>query len=209
MAYGACVQAAVLAKKPGTLPVYVRNVTPLSIGIVGVNRQCFPIINRNSSYPLMTKIQGRTRRENQTKAKISLYEGEHSNLNRNRVLGTMMLLGLTPAPTNNEIVDITISIDDKATISTAAVDRRTKNEVKLNNVKTEEFSEQDISEMAKNIGQLRKGADTVEVEKDSKPSQSKRPKIERDENDESEAEECPIYGLGLAVQTIDQLELGD
>lgn len=120
-----------------------------------------------------------------------------------------MLLGLTPAPTGNEIVDITISIDDKATISTAAVDRRTKNVVKLNIVKTEEFSEQEISEMAKNIGQFRKGADTVEVEKDSKPSQTKRPKFERDENDESEAEECPVYGLGLAVQTIDQLELGD
>lgn len=122
----------------------------------------------------------------------------------------MTLKGLTPAATGNEVVDITIYLDDKAIISTAAVDRRTKKEVKLNIVKTENFSDQDILQMVNNISQLRKGAETIEVEKDSKkPLQSKRRKIEHDINDESEVEVCPIYGLSLAVQAEGQLELGD
>lgn len=82
VAYGACVQAAVLTRQPGTLPIYVRNVTPLTIGILSSNNQCYPVIKRNSSYPLKAKIQGKTKRENQTNAKIVLYEGEHSDIKK-------------------------------------------------------------------------------------------------------------------------------
>lgn len=133
MAFGACVQAAVLKRKTGTSSIYVRNVTPQTIGVVCASKDfpCFPIIKRNTEYPTDAHIIGRTATNNQVKIRLVLFEGEQRIPSENVTLGEMILHGIEASPKGQEIIDITLKIDDYGGIYADAIDRKTKKDVKM------------------------------------------------------------------------------
>lgn len=171
---------------------------PRSIGIYGARfgkKTCCPIIMRNTAFPCEKQIIGKTRRENQTNAKIVLYEGEHELLTQNRILGTMILRGITPSPIGNELIDIAVRIDEKADVTATAVDRTTKNETRLDIIKTEQFSEEKISQMVNAIAKL-KIADELEMKKEvtSQLESLREKRVKFDIGDGEDDGICPIYG---------------
>lgn len=92
MAYGACVQAAVLSRKPSAPSMYVRNVIPLTIGIIG--SKFAPVFRRNTPIPIEKVVHGRTVKDEQTRAVIRFAEGK----NGSTVLGEMIVNELTLPP---------------------------------------------------------------------------------------------------------------
>lgn len=199
VAHGACIQAAVLTQKADAPPIYVRNVTPLTIGILSsksTGLTCRPVVNRNSSYPIVKTLYGTTKRDNQRNAKIIIFEGEQTKIDGNQILGSFTLSGLTESPKGREIVQILLQIDEEGAISTTATDKRTKKQVQLNIVRPEGFTENEITEMASKLAQLKE----IEIEdrektvvKMSLPSKNKRMKIQEEDQDDEE-DICQIYG---------------
>lgn len=123
VAHGACVQAAVIAQKLDAPSIYVRNVTPLTIGIIGskTERECCPVIKRNTQYPTEAIVYGKTTKDNQVKAKITIFEGEHETKAENEVLGSMVLRKLGPSSKGDEIVKIFLKLSDKGIISEESI----------------------------------------------------------------------------------------
>lgn len=199
MAYGACVQAAVLAAKPDVPSMYVRNVTPLTIGIISSNKDlpCHPVIKKNSSYPIEKVIQGKTKRDNQTNAKIIIFEGEQKTMDANQILGSMTLRGLTASSKGGEIIDISLKLNDKGMISARAIDRRTKLEENINIDKPQRFTENEISEMIKTQTLLRMVAVedypgiVASLPYEESSTQNKRLKLEKGKDIDNEV--CPVY----------------
>lgn len=221
MGFGACVQAAVLAGKPDVPSMYVRNVIPLTIGVITLNKTCCPFIKRNSPYPIMKKIMGSTSQDNQTRAKITLVEGEHLAAKDNKKLGSFFLEGLSKSAQGNEHIEVCIKIDDDATISATATDKRTRQQAKIEIKRQSQFCESDILRMADNIAKLRKGIDTYDLPNDlptlvfktakelsDEGISSKRIKVEQGEIPD---EICPIYGDigGVRVNIDAVIELTD
>lgn len=126
VAFGACVQAAVLGRKIGAPSMYVRNVTPLTISLLIKMRMCVPVIKRNTAYPTEATILGTTNKPNQKRAVISLCEGEFTSFDENVVIGTTTLEGITPSPKGQELVDICVTINERGCILVSAIDRKTK-----------------------------------------------------------------------------------
>lgn len=102
--------------------------TPLTIGIIDskTEQQYFTVIERNTQYPTEKVIYGKTTKNNQVKATITIFEGEHETKDENEVLGSMTLKELTPSPKGNETIEISLKLNDKGIISATAVDQRTK-----------------------------------------------------------------------------------
>lgn len=206
MAYGACVQAAVLGRKPGVPSIYVRNVTPLTIGLLSANKnmQCHPIIKRNTAYPTEEIVEGRTSRSNQTRVRITLFEGEKRLIGENVIMGSMVLNGITASLKGQEIVDISIKIDDKGTISASAIDRKTRKRSEIKIEKAVQFCKNQTILLKNMLDELPKAIETEEkIPKDaddfdimnsinSKLASTKRKKIEKNVNENDEV--CPVYG---------------
>lgn len=213
MAYGACVQAAVLERKSGAPSMYVRNVTPLTIGIINSNKefQCPPLLKRNTSYPIEKKIFGRTQRDNQLNAKIILFEGEQSTMKGNNILGSMIVKGLMASPKGNEIVEISVKIDEKGSISATAIDRNTKNRSEIKIERPRQFSEHEITQMTNSVAQLRRVVELnvlkTDLQMKSMQPMNKRMKIEKDEKVVRD-EICPVYGCRELCE-IREIELDD
>lgn len=220
VAYGACVQAAVLAGKQDVQPMYVRNVTPLTIGVISSNplQECFPLIKKNSAYPVDKIIHGKTKRDNQTNAKIIIYEGEQQTKNANEILGSMIMSGLTASPKGVEVIDIHVKLDDKGIISATAVDQRTKLEESIIIDKPQRFTEDEILEMIKThskLSMIAVGAgveasvadnSAIEITLPDEECPEKRLKLGEEKdidggaNPEANDEACPIYGQQLGQQ---------
>lgn len=123
VAVGAAIQAASLEKRDDLLPLMVRNVLPLSIGLLAKDGVVRRIIKRNTVYPNVIKCKAKTIFDNQEKVTynrskvtynrmlifqffftftyyqmgIFIYEGEHAKPQYNRKLGSLMLKGISIA----------------------------------------------------------------------------------------------------------------
>lgn len=198
VAYGACVQAAVLQRKQNAPSMYVRNVTPLTVGVIGSEKDfpCYPLIRRNSAYPIEKFIGGRTTVNDQRKVRIILYEGEHRSVNGNTILGDMILGGITPAPIGREKIKVGIKIDEKGIISATAIDKTTGNQKTLVIEKRSQFTEDEIGRLTEAVQELPlvipSAPDSASDADFVLTISHKRKKIEGEENDE--IENCPIYG---------------
>lgn len=205
VAYGACVQAAVLGDKPCAPSIYVQNVTPLTIGAVTANKlkPCKPMIKRNTSYPTESVIVGRPVDDNQTSALVRLYEGEQKTLNGNVMLGEMVLKGIPKAAKGEAFVDVSLNIDEEGSISASVTDRKTKKTTILSIQKEFQFNQAEIAILNQFLVDLPKVDLNWQIPKDEKDddfdivkaveSMNKRRKIEKE--DEGKPDDvCPVYG---------------
>lgn len=216
MALGACVQAAVLVGKSDAPPVYVRNVTPLTIGLINSKNKkltCSPLINRNTTYPIAKKVFGKTNRDAQTKVKIIIYEGEHQKMEDNLILGSMFLDGLVASAKGNEIIEVTVKIDDYGKISATAIDQRTKKQEEIQIERPDLYPAEKVEKMISNHKQIHKieEKDLVKVEFNETSAPSKRMKFATDYGQVGEDtinDPCPVYGFRKVNEESNDLELG-
>lgn len=101
VAMGAAILAANLDKKDDLAPLLLRNVTPLSIGLLcqdrGKDRVVRKVIKRNTVYPIEMNCKGKTVTDKQDKFFLAIFEGEHENPAHNIKLGSMNLKGIKVA----------------------------------------------------------------------------------------------------------------
>lgn len=217
VAHGACVQAAVLKKKKLAPLMYVRNVIPLTIGIIGPGRKCRPVFQRNTSIPTSKTIYGSTIKNNQKRAFIVFVEGEQPDMTTNGgnlVLGEMVLEGLAEAKCGEGIVKMNVRIDENCTISAKAICRKSLNHTDIEIKRTSRFTSTKLIEMAASLSKLEKGGEIENAHKIHSElyhfdSTIKRKKYEENDELEVESEICPVYGKPKIEDNNGVFELGD
>lgn len=198
-----------MAQKKDAPPIYVRNVTPLTIGLLAAGGKLLPIVKRNSSYPIKKSITGKTRKDNQRKGTLEIYEGEQRTIDDNQFLGSATLEGLPESPKGEEKIAIVFQIGEKSEISVTMWHERTKQRVELTIDRPKGLNESEIKDLANNLGRLK------EIDKDENTSfrfvtiKNKRMKIEKEEEEDVEEDVCPIYGRGQTDDIPSEIELGE
>jgi heat shock protein 1/8 len=150
VAYGASIQAAMLNYIPEdaegvyrseeedydeNLPDYVLlDVNPLSLGLETTGGLMNVIIPRNTTIPITkTKIFS-TVEDNQTAVTISVFEGERSTVEHNRLLGEFELDGIEPQERGMPQIEVTFAIDADGIFTVRAKDTTPRNDREFDDI---------------------------------------------------------------------------
>ncbi|KAJ3666535.1 hypothetical protein Zmor_001974 [Zophobas morio] len=131
VAEGAALQAAMLStsKKQDIELLEMVDVVPLSLGFGRLGREMLVIIRRNTKIPAKGSQIFINRDESHTSFSTGIYEGERTDVRKNRYLGKLSIDGLLPAPPEQLRVTFTLNIDSNG-ILTAKAEERLSNMVK-------------------------------------------------------------------------------
>lgn len=130
----------------------MRNVTPLSLGILAKNK-VHTLIKRNTPYPTEKTRIGRGHAVGEKTFLIPIYEGEQRTANGNTHLGT---LKLKSGQQEDGFVDITFQINIKGELSVKAIERETKKMVETVIERPKRFEMESISKMKEETVELLK-----------------------------------------------------
>lgn len=176
VAYGASIQAAMLNYYPNdaegvyrsddeeyddNLPDYVLlDVNPLSLGLETTGGLMNIIIPRNTTIPITkTKIFS-TVEDNQPAVTISVFEGERSTTEHNRLLGEFELSGIYPAERGIPQIEVIFAIDADGIFTVRARDITPhekggiESEYQTLQIKQSKRNKEDIENMIKNAKQF-------------------------------------------------------
>ncbi|XP_055308538.1 chaperone protein DnaK-like [Sitodiplosis mosellana] len=214
IAHGACIYGAVLKKMPGAPNMYLRNSTPLTIGLVGPNKVCTPLIPRNTPFPVEEPRNGCTSKDNQQRARFEVFEGENLHLDGNTILGSMCMEGIHPAPKHEEKFKVWLKINEDGVISARTKYLRSNEEKELVIDRPNKFTSEELAQMSRWVAQLQR-----DVQPSSSPLVSSQPKKKRSRKgsklkkrnieastEEGEEVRCPIYGGGLNAMNCESSE---
>ncbi|HVV86269.1 MAG TPA: Hsp70 family protein [Kofleriaceae bacterium] len=96
------------------------DVTPHDIGVKVGESQFSVLIARNAMLPVRVRKLFATTATDQKFVSIELYQGEHSDVRRNRKLGQVTLDGLPPGPAGSVRVELIMTIDVESIMSVTA-----------------------------------------------------------------------------------------
>jgi heat shock protein 5 len=144
IAYGAAVQAAVLARTISD--VVLIDVTPLSLGIETVGGIMAVIIPRNTPVPTEKFDIFTTTEDYQDRLSIPIYEGERRVTKYNRKLGELDLTGIPPAPRGVPQIKVMFQLDQNGILKVTAEDQATKNKKEVE-IKKGTLSQEEIEKM--------------------------------------------------------------
>ncbi|XP_053133790.1 heat shock 70 kDa protein-like [Hemicordylus capensis] len=127
VAYGAAVQAAILTghRYQNLQNLLLLDVTPVSLGLETVGGVMDVVIKRNSPIPTKETRNFSTTEDNQSSLFLQIYEGERTLTKHNRLLGTVTLSGLQPAPRCVPVIVVTFVIDHNNILTVSAMERNT------------------------------------------------------------------------------------
>ncbi|KAJ4760297.1 Heat shock 70 kDa protein [Rhynchospora pubera] len=133
VAKGAAIQAANLNRQGDNKEkiLILQDVTPLSLGVDIIGDKTIIVVPRNTPIPTKKYHVLTTSSDNQTEARIDVYEGESAETKYNNLLGGFIINGIDPAPQGVPKIDTCFEIDDDGilTVSTQVRSTNLKNEI--------------------------------------------------------------------------------
>jgi len=156
VASGAAIQAALLSKDFKNVPnLVLRDVTPLSLGILSKGDIMFVVIPKNTSIPVKKTQRACTAVDNQFSVQCKVYEGDRARASDNNLLGFFDLLCVPGAPRGHPL-EICFTIDENGilTVSEKEISTGNTNEIMITNDK-ERLSADEIKKLIQEAEQYR------------------------------------------------------
>merc|ERR1712093_311767 len=125
VAYGAAIQAGILAGEEGLKEMVLIDVCPLTLGIETTGGVMTKLIPRNTVVPTKKSQIFSTAADNQPTVLIQVYEGERSMTKDNNHLGKFELTGIPPAPRGVPQIEVTFEVDANGIMKVSASDKGT------------------------------------------------------------------------------------
>ncbi|KZV96951.1 heat shock protein 70 [Exidia glandulosa HHB12029] len=125
VAYGAAVQASIIAGDRIGEDLVVNDASSLTLGIETTGGVFAKIIPRNTPIPTSKSQIFSTAADNQERVLIKVYEGERAMTKDNMLLGTFELADIPPAPRGVPQIEVTFAIDVNGIVSVKAADKGT------------------------------------------------------------------------------------
>lgn len=124
VALGASIQAGIISDKSyedsAIGDIILLDVTPLSLGIKMQGGIFEPVIKRNTTIPTQASKTFSTSKDNQTKVKIPVYQGERGIAERNIFLDEFELRGIPPRPAGEPEIDVQFTVNKDGIIEVSA-----------------------------------------------------------------------------------------
>ncbi|XP_015674251.2 heat shock 70 kDa protein 1B-like, partial [Protobothrops mucrosquamatus] len=138
VAHGAAIQAAILTghRYQNLQNLLLLDVTPVSLGLETVGGVMDVLVKRNSPTPTKESRNFSTTEDNQGSLFLQIYEGERMLTKHNRLLGTITLSGLQPAPRGVPVIAVTFQIDHNNILTVSAMERNTGSKEELTIIDT-------------------------------------------------------------------------
>jgi molecular chaperone DnaK (HSP70) len=132
VATGAAIQAAIIAGDKIATSAVLVDITPYTYGTSAIgelNGELYPymyvpIIQKNSSLPIMKTDVFYTMRDNQEAVEIRIYQGEDADALNNIQIGEFMVEGLNEVPQGNPIL-LKLELDLNGILDVSAVEKNT------------------------------------------------------------------------------------
>lgn len=148
VAYGAAVQAAVIAGTVVEPDVAILDVNSLTLGIETVGGVMTTLIPRNNPIPNRKQQIFSTAADNQDTVTIKVFEGERAMTKDNHMLGSFDLTGIPKAPRGAPQIEVTFDLSVDSILHVSAKDLGTGNskEITIKNDQNR-LSQEDIDRM--------------------------------------------------------------
>jgi molecular chaperone DnaK len=130
VAMGAAIQARRLTGAMKDV-LLLLDVTPLSLGIETENGGFEVVIPKNTTIPAIRTRPFTTVKDNQSRVRVHVLQGESPRAAQNRSLALFDLVGIQPAPAGDPQIDVTFAIDADGIVRVSARDVSTGREQRI------------------------------------------------------------------------------